>query len=372
MAQGSVTFALPAPTCRYDTADYVELVLELDCRLLPQSEYEQSKQDPVGTFKRILHALQPSLTDLSLYGLRHHRHPSAAKDETQLQIVCRVPRATRIPLLEASGSHALLVRDFVVKASDKQDSAILPRFWQVTTKDLHELRISVQKIPGAAGLALTKRGLALRVWTKDTAAARKAFMRGDARITEENISTVPKMQYESSGWPNSIEVASIIKAVKTATGQAPIPTRAYRVAGVHSWSLSFENKPSVLKFTIEVASERYEILLVEATHRFNPKATQKGGKATRQMKSSKDISIPDRHPSAIHVISSPSAEASRLDILEGKVSDLEKRQNRFEQKFDSRLDTVDSALRQLLQRSEPTRPRGATAETPPPKHPKNC
>ena len=371
VAKGTVDYSLPAPACKCDPADYVELVLELDCRLLPHGEFDHAKQEPVSTFKRILQAIQPNLTDMSLYGLRHHRHFSAAKDEMQLQIVCRVPRGHRVPLLEASGQHAVLVRDFVDKSQEVSDNTILPRFWQVTLRDLHELRISVQKIPGAAGLVLTKRGLALRVWANCIAEARRAFMNGDARITDENIGTVPRMQFESSGWPSSLEVSSIVKAVKTATGQAPIPTRAYRVAGVYSWSLSFENRPSVLKFTIEVATAKHEILLVETQNKFNPKASQRSGKPAKQAKSSHEPLGSERTPNAIHVVAPSSAESARLDALESKVSDLEKRQNRFEQKFDSRLDTVDNALRQLLQRSEPARPRETSGDTPPPKFSKS-
>ena len=197
-------------------------------------------------------------------------------------------------------------------------------------------------------------------------------MQGDARIAPENVMVIPKLQYESSGWPTSFEVANVIKMVKAATGQAPIPTRAYRVAGVHSWSLSFQDPPSKDKFTIEVTNQRHEILLVESHHKFTPKMNNRQAKQNKNAKTSQDSALPDRSNSALHVVASPSVESARIDMLESKVNDLEKRQTRFEQKFDSRLDTVDSALRQLLQRSEPARSRDTTGDTPPPKFPKNA
>ena len=78
VAQGNVKYALPDPTCKCEAADHVEIVLGLDSRLIPHSEFEQAKQDATGAFKRLLHAVRPVLTVLSLYGPRQHRHPSAS------------------------------------------------------------------------------------------------------------------------------------------------------------------------------------------------------------------------------------------------------------------------------------------------------
>ena len=75
----------------------------------------------------------------------------------------------------------------------------------------------------------------------------------------------------------------------------------------------------------------------------------------------------------MQIIAKPSPEEeSRLDKLEAKVGELEGRQDRFEKKFDQRLDGVDDALRQLLQRCDPGRPREPLGDTPPSKYAKNA
>ena len=119
-----------------------------------------------------------------------------------------------------------------------------------------------------------------------------------------------------------------------------------------------------------VAGSVHEILLVPATSRFNPKASNKtNNRQGRKAKTPKPHEAPLQEP--VQVVTKQTREdQSRLDKLESKVSELENRQDKFERKFDQRLDGVDSALRQLLQRSEPARPRDA-GETPPPKFPKN-
>ena len=89
----------------------------------------------------------------------------------------------------------------------------------------------------------------------------------------------------------------------------------------------------------------------------------------RKSKTSKPSETPKQEPVQI-VTKQTKEDQSRLDKLESRVSELESRQDKFERKFDERLDGVDSALRQLLQRSEPARPRDA-GETPPLKFPKN-
>ena len=307
-----------------------------------------------------------------MYGLRRSR-PDGETSDSHIQIICRVPRSARSPMLEASGVHALMVRDFVEASTIPQDTTVLPKFLCPTTHNLHDLLITSKGVPGAAGIILARRGLALRVWACHVAKAREIYMADDRRITKDNAHVVPRHTYESSGWPTSIEAPSVIHAVKEATGSPPIPTRAYRAAGVYSWTLAFQDAPSTDRFIIEVGGQLHEVLLVPTQQRYNPK-TQHREQATKAKKQKalheptapQPITIPLGNPQARE-------DTSRLDRLEARVGDLETKQTNFERRFDERLDGVDSALRQLLQRSERSeqaRQREPTGDTPPPKHPR--
>ena len=223
---------------------FFELVAEIDSRVIAAGEFQQAKADPVSTFKRLLTAIHRNLDEnITMYGLRRSR-PDGETTDSHIQIICRVPRSARSPMLEASGVHALMVRDFVEASTIPQDTTVLPKFLCPTTHNLHDLLITSKGVPGAAGIILARRGLALRVWACHVAKAREIYMADDRRITKDNAHVVPRHTYESSGWPTSIEAPSVIHAVKEATGSPPIPTRAYRAAGVYSWTLAFQDAPS--------------------------------------------------------------------------------------------------------------------------------
>ena len=367
VVQGDVTYGLPAPSTKCQAADYVELVAELDSRLVIPADFQQAKIEPMTKIKKLLATIHHDLHEnVTMYGLRRNSSGPEGKD-THIQVICRVPRTSRTKMLEASGAHALLVRDFIDQTTTATDTTVLPRFVPPNHTTLHELKITTQAVPGAAGIVLIKRGLALRVCAS-VAQARNAFMSDDTRLTKDNIHVVPRHTLESSGWPTTIEASSLIKAVLEATGHAPIPTRAYRSAGVYSWTLAFETAPTKDRFTIEVGGTLHEILLVPTQARYNPKATQH--QANPRAKKPKQPSIEPTFPAQAAIpLGNPTAKADneRFEKLEAKVGELEARQTSFERKFDNRLDGVDAALRQLLQRSETPRTREPTGDTPPPK-----
>ena len=286
VVQGEVKYSLPAPSIKCNAADFVELVAELDIRVMLPHDFQQAVAEPMATFKRLLQAIHRDIGDnLTMYGLRRNK-PTKDSKESHLQVICRVPRQARKQMLEASGQHALMVRDFVEASSLTQDTTVLPKFHQPTSHNLHDLIITSKGVPGAAGITLARRGLALRVWADEVAQARKMYMADDRRITTENAHVVPRHTYESSGWPTSIEASSVIHAVKEATGVPPIPTRAYRAAGVYSWSLAFQTPPDKDRFIVEVGGQLHEILLVPAQNRYNPKAQHQD--AGRKMKKQKN------------------------------------------------------------------------------------
>ena len=362
---GDVKYNLPAPATKCNAADYVELVAELDSRLVPAQEFHQAKSDPMATMKKLLTAIHRDLREnITMYGLRRNSTGPSSQD-SHIQVICRAK------LLEASGAHALLMRDFIDQPTQVLDTTVLPKFFPTTAASLHDLHISKQGVPGAAGITLARRGLALRVWTSSIAEARQFFMADDSRITKENMHVIPRHTVESSGWPTSIEASSIISTVLEATGCAPIPTRAYRTAGVHSWTLAFQDKPTKDRFTVEVGGSLHEILLVASQQRYNPKAvqSQQNGRTKKARQAAQEPA--HQLPAALPLgIPSSKPDTTRIDKLEARVGELETRQTNFEAKFDSRLDGVDSALRQLLQRTEAPRQRETSGDTPPPKHPK--
>ena len=368
---GDVKYNLPAPATKCSAADHVELVAELDSRLVPTQEFQQAKSDPVATIKKLLTATHRDLGEnITMYGLRRNSFGIKGQD-SHIQLICRVPRSARGKMLKASGAHALMMRDFIDQPMKEQDTTVLPKLFPISSASLHDLKITTQGVPGAAGIIVARRGLALRVWTNNIANARQMFLSEDSRLTKENLHVIPKCTVESSGWPTSIEASSIISTVLEATGNAPIPTRAYRTAGVYSWTLVFQEMPTRDRFTVEVGGSLHEILLVPSQQRYNPKASQAQhqGRAKKSKQTDPEplYQPPTAMPLGTHI---PKPDTARLERLEARVGELETRQTNFEAKFDSRLDGVDSALRQLLQRTEAPRAREHSGDTPPPKHPK--
>ena len=166
-AKGKVTFRLPEPKLKLHTAAIAEIVVELDSRLVPRAEFEHMKDHPLQSFKNQIATLLPDFeSTLTLYGLRTTKHPGAHKSEIQLQCMVKAPFAARTPILEASGQAYLLFRDYIDHSNEPLDTTVLPRFWETTTADLAAMRITTKGIPGAAGIVATRRGLALRIWTK--------------------------------------------------------------------------------------------------------------------------------------------------------------------------------------------------------------
>ena len=372
VVRGTVSYKLKTAEVKCESADFVEIVAEIDNRVIASSEFQRAKAEPIPTIRKLMLAINPALSEnLTMYGFRSYRPVPSDKTVEQLQVICRTQRANRATLLEGSGNHGLLLRDFFEKPVNSPDTTVLPKFWSVSANELHSMLISTQAIPGAAGAALTCRGIALRIWTAKIAEARTQLLHDDARLTSLNRHVIPVVQYESSGWPSSIEVGEVIKAVAAATGTPPVPTRAYRTAGVHYWSLAFGETPNKLRFTIDVSGSLHEVLLVPSTNRYNPRVTNKQPGNKQPKKAKQHQSQAETKGDQVQVITKTSeVDELRLAKLEAKVDELEGRQDRFEKKFDSRLDGVDAALRQLLQRSEP-RTREATHDSPPAKMAKN-
>ena len=369
---GHVKYQLATPSCTFTADEHIEIVLELDSRTILAKDFDGAAEHPVATFRKLANGFCADKSEAtSFYGFRNSRHPAASKDDKQLQCIVQLPKCMREAALKYSGQFGLLTRDFLAKGATSSDTSILPRFWETSAKNLHDAVIIASQAKGVCGVVITRRGIAIRCWTAFIEDARRSVLAGDARITEENIKVVPKVVVEATGWPAATEPKHIVKSVLQATGLAPLPMRAFRVAGVHGWSLAFESRPTVDKFTVQFNDKQYEVLLADSQPGlFNrlPKQ-QKPQKNIPRSSNFEPLPAPVSYPSA-----QKSAEAERIDRLEERIDKIDTRQSRLETKFDGRFDEVSAMLRQLVgqQTSRDRSPTNTLGESPPYKQPRNA
>ena len=370
VVKGKVVYQLPKPTIKFNTIEVAEIVLEIDERFLSKSDYERYKDQPIQAFRKLTAAaVGDKASEFIFYGFRTNHHPSAPRDCFQLQCIVKIPLGVRKTILELSGRHTLFTRDYLERGQGSLDTSVLPKFWQTTQAELQNMLISTKDTHGAAGVIITRRGLALRVWAAQIGAARSTLLAGDPRITKENQNVVPKFSYEASGWPVGSTAANVVHATLTETKAAPIPTRTFRVAGVVTWVLAFDKKPDKDRFTIEVNGTPHEILLQETSGQITSKQVgvkgsgKKGGKAARAL----DPKGPTQPGPFVPVPSTNAQDNARIQKLEERFDRIEARQTRFEERVDHKFDHISDSLRQLLQTVGPSRSREVTGETPPAK-----
>ena len=98
------------------------------------------------------------------------------------QCLLKVQQKHRVPLLSASGTGDLVVRDFTPKGEQVQDLSIIPRFWAIDRANKADLLKAASSITGYRQIAVTKRGLAPRFATDSLATARDLLLPQDDRI----------------------------------------------------------------------------------------------------------------------------------------------------------------------------------------------
>lgn len=257
----------------------------------------------------------------------------------------KAPFTFRTQLLEISGQAALLTRDFIDHANEPDDTTILPRFWNVSANDLNDMRIVTKGITGAAGLVVTRRGIALRIWAKRIAAARKALMPSDPRLTDDNRHVVPRITFHASGWPSGTAPSSLVKSLLEATCIAAVPTRTYRAAGVHTWVMTAETMPSTTRFTVDASGSTHEILLQQVQQ---PQAPGKGqGKGKSKSKKQPADPPPMQWGQAPAQILTTKHDEERIQRLEAKIDQLDQRQSTFEQRVEGKFDHISEPAADL-------------------------
>lgn len=202
VVQGKVTFKLPDPVVKLTTPAICEIVLEIDGRLLPKSDFEKMRDNPIVAFRKLVSDIDSSIgQQIVLYGFRMTRVPGGVQPDQMMQIIAKLPYAQRALVLEASGQTIMLSRDFLDRGKNTSDTTVLPRFWTPTPVEHQNMKIAVQGVEGMAGIVMTKRGLAPRIWIAKTSQARTQLLSADNRLTKENMHVVPRITLELAGWP---------------------------------------------------------------------------------------------------------------------------------------------------------------------------
>eukprot|EP00913_Durusdinium_trenchii_P024059 g22595.t1 len=352
--EGNISYTMTAsPAFEFKTNAIAEIVIEVDNRLCAKEVLESIRDNPLKKIQALMQEKFPQKLDQStFYAFRQNRHPSGGKQDFQYQCIMKISHDHRKILLQASGFDGLLLRDFLERNHSADDLTVLPKFWPCSQKGLHEINIAAQALSGNAGVSLTKRGLALRVWISHIKEARKHLLPNDIRLCEENMHIIPRCQVASSGWPPGAAPIDIVKATLKATSLAAIPLRTYRSAGVHVWILCFEKLPTDKQFYVAIDSIVHEILLTEyqpqqfAGGKAAGKGKDRGLKKPKEDKPSQAVP-----PPALHERARIDALESRFEQLGKQVTTIEQRQSSFENKFDTRFDEIGDVLRQLLNQS---------------------
>eukprot|EP00438_Fugacium_kawagutii_P011173 Skav227747 [mRNA] locus=scaffold3513:469499:474031:- [translate_table: standard] len=356
--------------CRFEESSYKatlvelrELVFEVDSRLVSKDTLTLLKNQPSDTIRTLIHDqfMSNTLQNITLFGFKKWPKPN---DAFLVQIIGKVAATARPTLLEFSGCGDVLVRDFISKGESINDTTVLPKFWECSKSGKEQALRTVAKTRGFCGVVCTKRGVALRSWAKDIASMRAVVMCEDARICDANMATIPKIKIESSGWPGNAAPKDIVQACLHATGQAPVPTRAYRSLGVNFWSLMFQTEPSLTRFSVCFNGCTAEILLTSEDQSKpiakKPKEYPKARQATVNSAPSGSKDGPKQNSQD---------QIDRITVLENRFNVVERKQEALEVRMDQSFTSVQDQLRQILQAVQgPRAPDHApTGLTPPPK-----
>ena len=373
VVRGTINYKLPTPVAKLTTGAVCEIVLEIDGRLVIKNDLEKYRENPIASFKALLGQIIPKLDNSAvLFGYRVAHHPSGAKQDPLLQCILKAPHAVRTPLIEASGTTPLFTRDFLEKGRNSEDTTVLPRFWPPTLSELSNVRKTVEGTEGLAGLVLTRRGIAPRVWVAKIGKARAQLLADDPRVVPENIEVVPRFTFSLAGWPAATGAHHVVASTLQALKIPVLPLRTYRAAGVHVWIVTTDKKPDVSSFPLQINADVVEILIQEVEH--GPvKQAKSGGKGSNKGKG-KPAATTDPMPWTSPVVIAPQPvrqDEARIQRLEERFDKIEARQVTFESRVDGKFDSIQDALRQILANTN-TRAREPSGESPPTKHSKQC
>lgn len=282
--------------------------------------------------------------------------------------MCKVPSDARRLCLQRSGLGDLFIRDYIPKGEDILDVSTIPHFWICERTGKDDALRTAADVEGFAGLVLTKRGVAVRAWCDQIGAVRKTLLPYDERLCDLNINVIPRHLMETTGWPSSIGANDAVKATNFAVKMPPVPTRCFKMMGLTTWTLAFQERPALGKFLIDFNGSSFEILLSDS------QANSHEGKPIKQTKGdAKGTGKGSKGHANVEAKSSSTNQdetSNRISVLEAKFSTMERRQNNLESKINDGFSSVNDQLRQVLQAITPKAPHDPTGLSPPSKVPK--
>ena len=362
-----IRFEMPQATYKTKAPELKELVIEIDERLLNKDMIAAIIDGPLDAFKKRFQEQVPSVAakGVNVYAFRivNVQNPK----HRIFQTMCKVPIETRKLCLQRSGMGDLFLRDYIPKGEEILDVSTIPRFWSCERSGKEDALRTASDVEGFAGLVLTKRGVAVRAWCSQIGAVRRILLPNDERLTDLNIDIIPRHLFESTGWPTSIAAQEVVKATNFATKASPIPTRCFKMLGLTTWTLAFQEKPPAGKFLIDFNGSSYEILLSESqvNHHETKNAKQGKKESKGKGKGSKSASSQEDKP-----FQNQDETSQRISVLEAKFNTMERRQDSLESKINDGFSSVNDQLRQVLQAITPKAAHDPTGLSPPPKMPK--
>lgn len=360
--QKEVSFQLPKAAYTTTTTEFQELVVEIDERLVSKEVIANITAKPLDTIKTKLLEQIPPLASKSLgvFGFRVVKIQSNKEFHRVFQVVAKIHADQRATCLERSGAGDAFIRDYIPKGESIDDLTIVPRFWDADKLSKDDALRASSSIQGFAGLVHTRRGIAVRAWCKQVALVRKILLAHDDRICDANISVIPRVLRDATGWPSIIGPQEVVRATIHGTSMPPIPTRCFKAQGVTTWTLGFDSPPKIDKFMVQINSKTYEIILTVPNEKPavvpKPKKFAKGSGKGFQVSSEKEADEQKEDQNS-----------QRITALEAKFSSMERRQDSLESRIHDGFSSVNDQLRQVLHAIQPRGANSQTGMTPPPK-----
>lgn len=289
------------------------------------------------------------------------------------QALLKIPEENRKALLQLSGIDEVFIRQFI-HGDEKLDHSVLPRYFSLSLQDARQARQLGEAIGESFfGLALTARGICIRSANNGLKDARAAILQKDVRFSDANRHIVCKHYLVAQGFPFNMSHSAIINAVLKATSKPAIPMRSFKVAGLLSWVLAFDEIPSQSVFTFKIGDQSFEVLLLPQDQVKQNKPSKTKGTATMKQKNGGSPQ-PVQAPTLPASSSNASEADKRIQVLENKVANLETAHTHLASRVETQFDDVADQLKKVLacvSAPQASRPRDPTGDTPPPKHQKS-
>ena len=201
--------------------------------------------------------------------------------------------------------------------------------------------------------------------------ARTAILQADVRFTDANRHIVCKHYFVAQGFPFSMSHSAIIDAVLQAIKKPAIPMRSFKIAGMLSWVLAFEEVPAQNSFTFKIADQSFEVLLMPQNEIKSGKTVKiKETKKVNESRKPQQVFKPSPFVATPASTSSASDADKRLAVLETRVTSLESSHSHLANRVETRFDDIADQLKKVLTAVSAPRTRDPTGETPPGKLPK--